>query len=457
MAQINEMQPTPVQSFGSLFPDLALESRVTLHYAALAGLLLVPGWVKRRDLVSLGLFVLGLALAFNKRRFGVEFLILAVPVVAAGVAQWRAALGRRAGCGTCCCRWPPTSPPPPSSPPGAGFARASSPASTARSSPWARSSSCGRAASRARLHCEPTIAGYVTWNLYRRIQVFMDMRTPEPFGAQSVWLSQVIGEAVSLERAAPLGIELFLVTRTAPLAARLRGPAGAPYVLVYLDESFLLFAHERLLGGDRAGLRVTSGAFLEALQDGQLCAEGGAARSGGGGRASGGGLAREPPRAARSCSGSGWREGNSPRPTPAPPSSSIGTRAEGVYPSSPGWPSASSGGHRRRWRLWPAPTRSTRPSSRVSGAGRSPPRARTERGRAEGDGGVQLERWTALSGSTTSCWDVLRFRTRHLDGALDAFERARWLMAPSDPARAEPRERLAAALRARGRVSTPSP
>ena len=52
------------------------------------------------------------------------------------------------------------------------------------------------------------------------------------------------------------------------------------------------------------------------------------------------------------------------------------------------------------------------------------------------------KRWTALSGFDYFLLGRLRFRTRNLDGALDAFERARWLMAPSDPARGGPRKRL---------------
>jgi Flp pilus assembly protein TadD len=66
-------------------------------------------------------------------------------------------------------------------------------------------------------------------------------------------------------------------------------------------------------------------------------------------------------------------------------------------------------------------------------------------------------RWTALSGYDYFLLGRLRLRTRHFDGAIDAFERARWLMGPEDPARADLESDLAAALRARGRVSTPSP
>ncbi|HEV7498608.1 MAG TPA: hypothetical protein VGQ33_01335, partial [Vicinamibacteria bacterium] len=270
MAQINEMQPTPVEAFGSLYPDLALESRVTLHYAVLIGLLLVPGWVKRRDVLSLGLFALGLALALDKRRFAVEFLILAVPVVAAGVARMRAEATRSrllrnlllllaayVAAASIVTVWRGT---------GSGrFTRFDPSYFPVGAVEFLREHGL-----EGRLYCEPTIAGYVTWNLYPAVRVFMDMRTPEPFGAQSVWLSQVIGEGVSLERATSLGIDFFLVTRTSPLAAKLRAPAAAPYALVYLDPSFLLFAHQRQLGSAHDLVPLANGAFLEALQDGQL-------------------------------------------------------------------------------------------------------------------------------------------------------------------------------------------
>ena len=457
MAQINEMQPTPVQSFGSLYPDLMLESRVTLHYAALAGLLLVPGWVKRRDLVALGLFLLGLALALNKRRFGVEFLILAVPVVAAGVAQSRAATGRPRWLRNVLLLL-------------AAYIAAAAVFTIGRGIRTGQLARVDRSffpvgavefmrarGLAGRLHSEPTIAGYVTWNLYPAVRVFMDMRTPEPFDAQSVWLSQVIGEAVSLERAAPLGIDLFLVTRTSPLAAKLRAPSAAPYALVYLDESFLLFAHERLLGGDGEALRITSGAFLEALQDGQLTP-----------RAAPPALAPEAARlvaawpenhlAQRALLWEGMAGGQFAETHARATELERRFPREGVYPFFAGLALRELG---RTQEAAEALARASEVDAALLPA--YPARAEALLVLGRNEEGLKVmekyswQRWTALSGFDYFLLGRLRFRTRNLDGAIDAFERARWLMAPSDPARADLESDFATALRARGTVSTPSP
>ena len=457
MAQINEMQPPPLPSFGSLFPELVLESRVTLHYAALAGLLLVPGWVKRRDVVSFGLFALAIALVLDKRRFGVEFLILAVPVVAAGVARTREALGHP--------RWLR----------GVLLLLAAYIATATAVTTW-RGIRTGQLARvdrsffpvgavefmrarglAGRLHCEPTIAGYVTWNLYPAVRVFMDMRTPEPFDAQAVWLAQVIGEGVSLERAAPLGIDFFLVTRTAPLAAKLRVPTAAPYALVYLDESFLLFADERRLGGDAATPRITTGAFLEALQDGQLTP-----------RAAPPALAEE---AARLVAA--WPENHLAQRALLWERMAGGQFAEAHaraaeleqrYPREAVYPFFAGLALRELGRT-PEAVEALARASEVDAAllPAYPARAEALLALGRNEEGVKVmeeysyKRWTALSGYDYFLLGRLRLRTRHFDGAIDALERARWLMGPEDPARAELESDLAAALRARGRVSTPSP
>jgi tetratricopeptide (TPR) repeat protein len=451
MAQINEMQPPPLSSFGSLFPDLDLQSRVTLHYAALAGLLLVPGWVRRRDVLSLGLFGLGLSLALDKRRFAVEFLILAVPPVAAGVARVRAeGMGRRtlrtvllllaayiaaAGVATA----------------GSGIRAGRLARLDPSFFPVGAVEFMRTRGLEGRLHCEPTIAGYVEWSLYPAVRVFMDMRTPEPFGAQSVWLSQVIGQGVSLERAAPLGIDFFLVSRDAPLAARLRAGAAAPYALVYLDQSFLLFAHERQLAGERAALRLTSGAFLEALQDGQVTPPNAPPA-----------LAEEAERLASVWPGNhlaqrgllwkGMADGRFGEMLGRAGDLQHRFPREAVYPFVAGLALRELG----------------RPAEAAAAFARAraldvtllpayPAEAETLLviGRSEEGLKVMEEysrhRWTTLGASDYLLIGRLRLRTRRIDAAVDAFERADWLMAPSDPGRADLEKdlALARALRAR--------
>ncbi len=270
MAQIVEMQGPSLESLGHLFPELDINSRAALNYGVLAGLLLLPGWIRRGRLLPAGFYVLGLALALDKGRFAVEFLLLAVPYVAEGVAEARRAMSLRS----------------------ARIVRrllllgavyvVVAAVVTVRTNvrggnlepmstsfyPVGAVAYVQRYGLAGNLHCDPTIAGFVTWNLFPQVRVTMDMRTPEPFGPQEMWFSRVLGEAVSFERAASRApVDMVLVTRSAPLATSLR--QDARFAPIYADPWFILFAHERILSG-RESLRLRTLPVMEMLEVGRI-------------------------------------------------------------------------------------------------------------------------------------------------------------------------------------------
>ena len=268
MAQIIEMRPQRLAEIANLAPDLDVLSLVPYHLLALAGLALVPLWLGRREWRALALYGAGLGLALSKVRFVPEFALLAGPEIAATVAG----LGREAG----------------------GLGRAA---------PWLRRgvalvgvyhavTLASSAVTRIRagtletvdatqypvgaarwiereglegnLLCNPSDGGYVDWALAPRVRISMDMRTPEPFGAQVMWLSRSVNDGVlPLERmTARWPVDLVLAARGSPLAARLRaGEAG--YAPVWVDGGWILFVKDRLLGGERARARLRWLGFLE--------------------------------------------------------------------------------------------------------------------------------------------------------------------------------------------------
>ena len=77
------------------------------------------------------------------------------------------------------------------------------------------------------LFCNPTSAGYVTWVLHpSRVRVYMDMRTPIVFTAQEIWLYKAVGDTVSLDafrRRYP--VDFLLLDRRSALAESLRDGA----------------------------------------------------------------------------------------------------------------------------------------------------------------------------------------------------------------------------------------
>jgi tetratricopeptide (TPR) repeat protein len=268
MAQIAEMAAPSLSSFGQLTPALDLASWFSLRLAALVGVALLPLLVRTGQVREAALFVLGLALLLNKSRFAVEFIMLAVPSVAAAVATF----GRRHPAR----RWPRHALV------AAAVYVAASAALTvrakARAGAFAPVSATAFPVGAVRfieqsglsgnLHGEPTFAGYVTFALYPRVRVSMDMRAPEPFGAQELWLAWALGDTIPLERVEERWpIDLVLFRHTHRLAVRFRSHPG--FAPVYADSEWLLLARVRA-GAIASGVKPLSTLpFMEALAAGR--------------------------------------------------------------------------------------------------------------------------------------------------------------------------------------------
>lgn len=271
-SQIPEMAPRPLASVGTLLPpDLELWTAVVFHWVLLAGVLLVPHWVRRRDFLALGAFALGTGLAFHMARFVADSTLLAAPFVAAGVAEVRA----KGGAGS---RW---------------IVRALGLASAylvlAILLKLGRAWSGGDAFAlldgqiqpvgpvrfmqehrlEGNVLGNPTHAGFVTWSLHpSRVRVFVDMRAVILFTAQELWLYKAVGDTVTLadfRRRYPL--DFLLLERRAPLAEALLAEPSAGFAPVWADPKFLLLVSEESLRG-REDLRLRTLPALLRLEAG---------------------------------------------------------------------------------------------------------------------------------------------------------------------------------------------
>ena len=263
LEQNSEMGSLGLDAFARLLPDLELWSIVPLAWAMIAAALVLPRLVAARDWRAAGCVVLGGALALHRFRFVPEFMILAVPFVAQAVAALR-----DDGDGGLRGRWPRRA---------LLFAAAYLVLAAALKVAPALGGGPAfrviddtlypvgpvrlieREGLAGHLLCRPTLSGYVTWALHpSRVRTFMDMRVPEPFWGHDVWLYKAIGDTVPLARAdARFRIDLVLLERSSPLLAGLRAEAGSPFAPIWVDHSFVLFAHQRLLAG-RDGLRLAA-------------------------------------------------------------------------------------------------------------------------------------------------------------------------------------------------------
>jgi tetratricopeptide (TPR) repeat protein len=260
LSQIAEMSPHSWASLSRLVPDLELWSLTIFSATLLPAALLVPRWVRRRDVLALGCVALGAGLALYKSRFTAEFMILAVPFVAAAVAEMRARkeTSRRAG---------------------RLLAVAAAYLVLAILLKLGRAFAGGEAFAlldgqihpvgpvrlmqeqrlQGNLLANPTSAGYVTWALHpSRVRVFADMRAPILFTAQELWLYKAVGDTVTLadfRRRYPL--DFLLLERHAPLAEAVLADPSAGFAPVWADPKFvLLVSEERLRGLEELRLRT---------------------------------------------------------------------------------------------------------------------------------------------------------------------------------------------------------
>lgn len=278
LSQIAEMSPFSLKAYLYLTPDLDIWSMAIFNWTFLVGLGLLAFWISRKDALALSAFALGTGLALYKARFVTEFMILAVPFMAAAITEIRARGEGRS-------RWPrrvlagvcaylvlavlmKVGP--------AVAARDAFDVVDGRIHPVGPVRLMDERHLEGNLFCNPTLAGYVTWALHpSRVRVYMDMRAPILFNAQEIWLYKAVGDTVRLDtflRRYP--VELFLVERGAPLAGAL-GATHSGFAPVWADQRFLLFVRETLLAGREdlrlrtldAMYRVESGLLLRAEDD----------------------------------------------------------------------------------------------------------------------------------------------------------------------------------------------
>ena len=261
LSQIAEMSPNPWAALAQLAPDLELWSLTVFNWTLIVGLLLCAHWLRRRDVLALAYFGFGAGFALYKSRFVTEFMILAVPFIAAGVAELRAAgaahsrrIGRALGVASAYILLAVLLKVGPAITGGEAFDVVDG-----RIHPVGPVRLMEEQGLQGNLFCNPTSAGYVTWVLHpSRVRVFMDMRTPILFSAQEVWLYKAVGDTVSLDalrRRYP--IDFLLLDRGSALAQAVRSGESPGYLPVWADQRFLLFVRESMLSG-REGLPLRS-------------------------------------------------------------------------------------------------------------------------------------------------------------------------------------------------------
>ena len=266
MSQIGEMGRLPLAAFATLGANLELRSAALVNLVVLAGLVLVPTWLGASAASALGSFALGLGLLlFRGRRMVPELALLALPAIAGALAV-RLAQGR-----------------------GRGLRRGLQAlavylAVAAAVTTWrdARSGLFeplsdrlphGPVALLQRLDfhghmlADATYSGFVSWML-PRARTFVDMRMPEPFSTQEVWLYKAIGQTVGLDAARRrYGIDAVLVPLESPLARRLLAHPEDAFGAVYVDERWAVFLADPVLS-TRPDLRLSFVPVLEAIADG---------------------------------------------------------------------------------------------------------------------------------------------------------------------------------------------
>jgi hypothetical protein len=272
MSQIGEMGRLPLAAFAALGANLELRSTALVNVVVLGGLALLPTWLAASAASALGSFVLGFALLlFRGRRVVPELAILALPAIAGALAI-RLARGRGKGLRRALQVL-------------TAYLLAAAVVTTWRDArsglfePLSERLPHGPVALLQRLgfdghvFADATQSGFVSWML-PGARVFIDMRMPEPFSTQEVWLYKAAGQTVSFPPVARrYGIEAVLVALDSPLARRLRAAREDGFGLAYVDHRWALFLPERALAA-RPDLRLSFVPELEAIADGGAPAAG---------------------------------------------------------------------------------------------------------------------------------------------------------------------------------------
>jgi tetratricopeptide (TPR) repeat protein len=96
----------------------------------------------------------------------------------------------------------------------------------------------------------------------------MDMRTPAPFGAQELWLAQNAGPSIDFEKISrKWRIDFIVLSRNSSAWTLWRIRPNVSYEIVYIDQAFVLLAHQRYVREDK-DLIVTSLPVIESIENG---------------------------------------------------------------------------------------------------------------------------------------------------------------------------------------------
>ena len=260
LSQNAEMSGHGLAALDQLLPDLRLWSATVFNWTLLGGAALCAYWTRRRRWTALGCFLLGASLALYRNRFIPEFMILAVPFMAQAAASLRDSDSSRsrpaqrtwvllAAYMVACVLWKVG----PALHTGSAFRLVNEDLYPVGPVRFLEQHDL-----RGRVFANPTIAGYLTWMRHpSRLRIFMDMRAPEPFWAQDVWLYKAVGDTVPLASVVErYDVDLLLLDQGASLVAPVRAEKS-PFALVWADQSYLLFVDERHLAG-REHLRLNA-------------------------------------------------------------------------------------------------------------------------------------------------------------------------------------------------------
>ena len=249
---LQEFQPLPWRALLDLAPDLSLSPASLAAYATVFVLAALPQWIRRRDGSRPPPLRGDRALALARARFLLEFALLVLPFAGEALAALRREPGVRARLGTAVVA-------------GVGAVvllavgvNAWSALRQGRYTPLSATAYpigpvrfLDGAGLQGNFFVDADASGYVEWALHPHVRVFMDLRTPEPFDGETLWLYRQVAFATDVEPLARVEarwpLDGVLLRRQAGLGRALAGDPADRFELAYADDQFVLFLHQRVL------------------------------------------------------------------------------------------------------------------------------------------------------------------------------------------------------------------